>query len=78
MRRTYEIWDVDTNEMLVDNLTFDEAAEQCEIYTKFFGEGICVAIRESVPVRKHKTYAQEYKESWINYFAELQAMGNLY
>lgn len=77
MRRVYEIWDEDTNELLVDNLTFAEAAEQCEIYTQFFGDGICVAIRESAPVRKRKTYAQEYKEAWIEYFGELQLMGNL-
>lgn len=77
LKRTYEIWDVDTKEMLVDNLTFEEAAEQCATYMDFYGNGICVAIRESAPIRKRKTYAQEYKEAWINYFAELQAMGNL-
>ena len=77
MLKTYEIWDVDAQEMLVDNLTFDEAAEQCATYMDFYGNGICVAIRESAPVRKRKTYAQEYKEAWVNYFYELQAMGNL-
>lgn len=78
LKRTYEIWDVDTQEMLVDNLTFDEAAEQCAIYMEHYGDGICVAIRESAPVCKRKTYAQEYKEAWISYFAELQAIGNLH
>lgn len=77
MLRTYEIWDEDTNEVLVDNLTFSEAAEQCKIYMDFFGNGISVAIRESYPVRQHKTYAQAYKEAWIEYFGELQLMGNL-
>jgi hypothetical protein len=77
MRRIYEIWDENANEMLVDNLTFDEAAEQSAIYMEFFGNGIAVAIRESAPVRKRKTSAQEYKEAWIEYFGELQLMGNL-
>ena len=77
MRRTYEIWDVDTNEVLVDNLTLTEAVEQSAIYMEFFGSGIAVAIRESCIVHKHKTSAQAYKEAWIEYFGELQAIGNL-
>lgn len=76
-KSTYEIWDVDTNEVLVDNLSFEDAVEQSAIYEQFFGEGVCVAIRESCKVYIPKTPSQEYKTAWINYFAELQAMGNL-
>ena len=77
MHKTYEIWDTDTQEVLVDGLSFEEAAEQSAVYMNFYGEGISVAIRESKPIRKHKTYAQAYKEAWIKYFGELQLMGNL-
>lgn len=77
MCRKYEIWDTDTQEVLVDNLTLAEAAEQSAVYMSFFGDGISVAIRESKPIRHHKTYAQAYKEAWIEYFGELQLMGNL-
>ena len=78
LRTTYEIWDINTNEILVDNLTFDQAAEQSAIYQEFFGDSVCVAFRESKQIIKHTTPAQEYKTAWINYFAELQGMGNLY
>lgn len=78
LRTTYEIWDENTNEVLVDNLTFEQAAEQSAIYQEFFGsEVISVAIRESVRTTEHRTPAQEYKQAWIDYFGELQAMGNL-
>lgn len=77
MHRTYEIWDVNTNDVLVDNLTFAQAAEQSAIYQEFFGDSISVAFRESKVVRTHKTYAQAYKDAWIEYFGELQLMGNL-
>lgn len=78
LRTTYEIWDTSTNEILVDNLTFDQAAEQSAIYQEFFGsETISVVIRESARIIKHTSPAQEYKQAWINYFGELQAMGNL-
>lgn len=76
-KSTFEIWDTDTNEILVDNLSFEEAVEQSEVYQQFFGDGVSVAIRESRKVYTHVTPAQEYKTAWINYFAELQAMGNL-
>ncbi len=76
-KSTFEIWDTDTEEVLVDNLSFEEAAEQSAIYQEFFGNGVSVAIRASRKTYEHKTPAQEYKAAWINYFAELQAMGNL-
>lgn len=74
---TYEIWDINTNEILVDNLSFAQAAEQSAIYQEFFGDAVCVAFRESQRIIKHTTHAQEYKQAWIEYFGELQAMGNL-
>ena len=74
---TYEIWDESTNEILVDGLTFEDAAEQCEIYKEFFGTDVAVVLRESTKVIKHTTEAQEFKKAWIEYFDEIRAMGNL-
>lgn len=76
-KTTYEIWDTSTQEVLVDNLSFAEAAEQSAVYMSFFGDNISVAVREASPVHYHKTAAQYYKEDWIEYFGELQLMGNL-
>ena len=75
---TFEIWDEDTNEILVDNLSFEDAAEQSLVYQQFYGDGVSVVIRASSQVRTHITPAQEYKQAWINYFGKLQAMGNLH
>ena len=77
LRTTYEIWDTNTNEILVDNLSFDQAAEQSAIYQDFFGNSITVAFRESQQVYSRKTSAQAYKDAWIEYFGILQEMGNL-
>lgn len=74
---TYEIWDESTNEILVDGLTFEDAAEQCTIYKEFFGTDVAVVLRESTKVIKHTTEAQEFKKAWIEYFDEIRAMGNL-
>ena len=78
LRRVYEILDQDTGKVLVDNLTFDEATEQCKVYQDFFDCGVAVVIRESMVHKKHTTIKQEFKEAWISYFAELQVMGNLH
>lgn len=77
-KATYEIWDVDTEEVLVDNLSFEEAAVQSAVYQEFYGDGVFVAVRESRRTVSHNTYADEFKTAWISYFEELQAMGNLH
>ena len=74
---TYEIWDARTHEILVDGLTFDDAAEQCVIYQEFFGTDVDVVMRESSRVIKHITAAQEFKQAFIEYFEEIRALGNL-
>lgn len=77
LKTTYEIWDTNTNEVLVDGLTFEQAAEQSAVYQEFFSEEVCVVFREAQPSHHHETYAQAYKEAWVEYFGELQLMGNL-
>lgn len=78
MCKTYEIHDSVTNTILVDNLSFDELAEQFAVYLEFFGEQIVACYRECAEVRPVRpSRSREYKSAWINYFGELQAMGNL-
>jgi hypothetical protein len=74
---TYEIWDENTNEVLVDGLTFEEAAEQCAIYQEFFGDGVIVAFRESAKVINIITREEEYKRAHLDYIEDLYAMGNI-
>ena len=74
---TYEIWDEATNEILVDGLTFDDAAEQCEIYSTFFSTNVAVVMRESSRIIHHTTEAQEFKNAWNDYFESIRMMGNL-
>ena len=74
---TYEIWDETTNEILVDGLTFEDAAEQCEIYRTFFNTNVAVVLRESSKIIRHTTEAQEFKNAWNDYFESIRIMGNL-
>ena len=79
MCKTYEIQDSVTRDILVDNLTFEELAEQFATYLEFFGEKIIACYREHAEARPVRiSREQEYKSAWINYFGELQAMGNLH
>ena len=78
MYKTYEIHDSLTHDILVDNLTFEELAEQFATYLDYFGEQITACYREhkntiTMPMSRSK----QYKSAWIGYFGELQAMGNL-
>ena len=74
---TYEIWDAKTQEILVDGLTFEDAAVQYLTYQEFFGEDIFVAERKESKMIRHTNAAQEFKKAWVNYFEELYALGNL-
>lgn len=79
MCKTYEIHDSVTRDILVDNLTFEELAVQFSTYLEFFGEKIIACYREHAEARPVRiSREQEYKSAWINYFGELQAMGNLH
>lgn len=78
MCKTYEIHNTLTHDILVDNLTFDELAEQFAVYLDYFGEHITACYREHKNTTTMPTSrAEQYKSEWINYFDELQAMGNL-
>ena len=75
---TYEIWDSTTQELLVDGLARTQAIEQLAIYQEYFGDGVTIAMREHhIAPNHHTTDAQAYKQAFVDYFAQLQAMGNI-
>lgn len=74
---TYEIWDATTNEMLVDKLTFEDAAEQCKVYQEFFGHDIVVIINDATQVIRHTDEAQEYRGAWFAYIDDVCTLDNL-
>ena len=76
--KTYEIYENSTGVLLVDNLTFEQVAEQAQVYMDFFETtDISVIAREWTGRISHTTTAQEFKSAFIGYFGELQEMGNL-
>lgn len=77
--KTYEIIHADTNEILVDNLSFEDMAEQIKVYFEFYGEDKVVGCVRNIISRKCTPIStpRAYKNAWIDFFAELQEMGNL-
>lgn len=75
MGNVFEIRFTHSGEVLANQLSEQKAVELLEVYKGFFGEGsVFIAYGES---RKHTSWAQEYKNAYIDYFGELQEMGNL-
>ena len=75
--KSYEIYEAESGVLLVDNLTFEEAAEQSAVYAEFFEAEVYVVAREWVKSVSHTTVAEQFKSAFINYFGELQQLGNL-
>ncbi len=74
-KTTYEIWEGNT--LLVDNLSFDDAAEQFLVYQMFFGDSVYVARRTYTQSAEYISSKQKFKTEWFAYFDELQDMGNI-
>ena len=74
---TYEIWDASSYEVLVDNLTFEDAAEQCKIYADFYCTEVMVVAVDSAKVIDLTTAAQRYKAEYMDYLEILFSMGNV-
>ena len=76
---TYELYLVENGELLSDNLTWTKANELYKAYENFYGNGSVYISCKTEPKRNPicKSTAQEFKEAWIDYFGELQSMGNL-
>ena len=75
--KTYEIYEAESGVLLVDNLTFEEAAEQSAIYADFFDAQVVVIAREWFGHISHTTTSEQFKNVFISYFGELCEMGNL-
>lgn len=73
----FEIVNIKENEVLVDGLTFEDMAEQFKIYQNFYGEDAVVAYETIYVKTKPIFFEEEYKKAYINYFEELQNIGNL-
>jgi hypothetical protein len=74
----FQIRDVFTNEVLVDKLSREEVIKQFKVYEEFFGKDtVYIARYEEKRCRKVTSWETEYKDAFIEYFAELQVMGNL-
>lgn len=77
MLKTYEIYEAESGVLLVDNLTFEEVAEQSAIYASFFEAEIIVVVREWIDNMVRVSPVRAFKDAFISYFGELQEMGNL-
>lgn len=73
---TYEIWDANSYEVLVDGLTFEDAAEQSKIYADFYGTEVMVVAVDNAKVIDFTTTAQQYKDAYMDYIDELFRMEN--
>lgn len=79
MIKVYMIIDTNTGEALVDNMSFDDLAEQLPVYERFYGKAnicpCCVYARKIT--RHHQTTEQQFKKDWYNFIDELFAIGNM-
>jgi hypothetical protein len=73
---TYEIWDASSYEVLVDNLTFEDAAEQCKIYADFYCAEVMVVAVDSTKIIDFTTTAKQYKSAYMDYLDIIFRMGN--
>ena len=69
---TYEIWDANSYEVLVDNLTFDDAAEQCKIYADFYDVEVMVIAIHNKKIINFTTKAKQYKSAYLDYIFSLE------
>ena len=68
---TYEIWDAESYEVLVDGLCFEDAAEQCKIYEDFFGSQVMVVAIDNVKIIDITPMAKQYKFAFMDYIETL-------
>lgn len=73
---TYEIWDTKSYDVLVDGLTFEDAAEQCKIYADFYEAEVMVVAVDNTKVIDFTTTAKQYKSEYMDYIYALFSMEN--
>lgn len=73
----FEIHDTTTNEVLADNLAFDEVPELFLAYTLLYSTHNVVACSRKVEVDKHHlSYREEFKTQWFDMIEDI--IDNLY
>lgn len=70
---TFEIWDTSVNEPLVNNLSFEDMAEQLAIYQEFFGAAVVAPFYRESPTapRKHISHKDDFVHDWLAMIDEL-------
>lgn len=80
--KTYEIYDLTANEMLADNLSFDEVPELFGAYYDFYVDHeIIVCCRTTTIKRAYKVLSNKevaFRLEWFDFVEELVNIGNLY
>lgn len=77
MLKSYEIYEAESGVLLVDNLTFEQVAEQSKVYADFFECEIIVVLREWIDNMAHTSIVKSFKNAFVDYFGILQEQGNL-
>lgn len=74
----FEIRNIKTDEILVDNLTYDELERVYDDYEAFYGNDIYACYNDApVPKKKYVSRKTTCKRDWLRLYEELQAMGNI-
>lgn len=82
--KTYIIYNLTTNEVLSDNLTFDEVPELYKAYDDFYPDCEIIACYNEVIssakkiISKRKAAYNAFITDWIRLMDELTTLGNLY
>lgn len=84
--KTYELYNLNTGEILADNLTFEDVPELFEAYTNFFPDNeIIVCYRDqniSVAcvkiLNKEELARKKFHAEWMEFMEELLIMDNIH
>lgn len=83
--KTYEIYNLTTEEVLADNMSFDDIPELFEAYSSFYIDcdiAVCyrtTTIKQPRQIIDIETVVKNnFKSEWLNLMEELALLGNLY
>ncbi len=73
----YEIIVARTLEPIEVDLSFDDAVELLHFYQDMCGYDVLMVSATSTHFKRKVNYEEEYKSAYVDYFAQLQEMGNI-
>ena len=84
--KTYEIWNLTTKELLVDNLEFEDMPELYGAYLEFYpNDNIVVLCRETKLTviceriaSREPSRRKRFMTEWLNFIDELLKIENIY